>query len=303
MPNKKVMCGCVLTGSLISPLVFAQDNGMSAAELLELLKARGVEVPADLTSNDDGTVSVAAPAEESSSQQAAAPPQAPAPVPAPEPEVTWKNRFELGFGASFGNTENKNLSLGFTSERITERTELKFDAAYYYEEDDGDETENKFTAGVQHDWLIPESRWRYFVLGRFDFDEFQDWDYRVNAAGGVGYTLINKDNVELILRAGLGFSREFESANDDFVFEAVAGADFEWTITENQSITADTRIYPSLSDGGEFRTLSNAAYKIKINAEEGLALSFGLLHEYQSDVGPATDEHDLKLNAALVFEF
>lgn len=251
-------------------------------------------------------------AEEATEQQAEAPPTdetAEAPQDEtteaiePEPEPEWKSRFTLAGSGSFGNTDSQSLTTKVRSVRESKETITSFDAAYFFGSRSGDRNENRFTAGVRNDWLIPESRWFYFADARYDYDEFQGWDHRASGHVGLGYELIKEKDVSLKLRAGLGAVKEWGSEDDDIRPEALLGADFSWRISDNQQLVASSTIYPDLEDTGEFRAVNSAEWNALLDAENNLSLTAGLLHEYQSEVDEGIDENDLKVYVGLSFDF
>ncbi|MEM1166935.1 MAG: DUF481 domain-containing protein [Planctomycetota bacterium] len=303
----RVLFGCGVV-AVWCPVVCAQTTAGSAAELLELLRAQGVDV-SGYTANEDGTVTFAPPPATSHPDPGAAPGEpasSPGPEPPaepPEPEATWSHSFRLGYGASYGNTENESLRLGFDTTRESARSKLEFSLDYYYATEDSEATDNELFGAIEHDWLNPDSPWLYFVAGTYEYDQFEDFDHRLAANAGVGYFLFRRADFEFSLRGGGGFSREFGSDNDDITPEVVLGADLEWQITETQSFVVESRAFPDLDETGEFRTRTGADYKIALDRGTGLSLAFGVVHEYESDVEPGTDEHDVKLSAQLVFDF
>jgi putative salt-induced outer membrane protein YdiY len=215
----------------------------------------------------------------------------------------WKSHFELGLAGAFGNTDTQSFHVGVTSKRESEKTRTGLDARYFYGASDGDRTENRFTAGIKHDWLVPDSQWFYFAQGRYDYDEFQNWEHRLSAHGGVGYDLITEEDMTLSLRAGLGVTKEFGSEDEDFRPEALFGADFTWQISERQAFEASSTIYPDLEEMGEFRLVNTAGWSLLLDEETAMSLSAGLQHEYQSDVDGDTKENDFRLFAGLQFDF
>ena len=300
-----------------TPAAFAQDappaatttTTNSAADLLKALQEAGVDLSSLTTVNDDGTVTVARPmtpqeveAAAKEAEEATKAAEAAA-APKEEPAVKWDNKLTLGFGVSSGNTDRANVASVYVMTRETDRSKLTFDAAYFYAEDDGNKSENRFTTGLLHDWLFPNSRWLIFADVRYDYDEFQSWRHRLAFHVGPGYKLIDEDKIKLTLRAGIGAAKEWLSENDGWRPEALAGADFDWKISENQGFAATFRIFPDLDDFGEYRTRTTAGWKMDIDRADGLALTLGLLHEYQSVVDDGRDNDDLKIFGGLTFDF
>jgi putative salt-induced outer membrane protein len=215
----------------------------------------------------------------------------------------WESRIEVGFEQNTGNTESFDGRVRFETNKETERDRWKADAAYYLSSEDNEETKNEFTAGLFKDWLIPESRWFYWAKGRYDLDEFQSWDHRVSASGGVGYDWIKTDDLTVTFRGGLGGAKEFGSEDDDIRPEGVVGAEVAWQLNDTQKIVGDTFIYPDLGDLGEFRATSSLAWEIALDYARGLAFKLGLENEYESEVDPGIKHNDLKIFGALVFDF
>jgi putative salt-induced outer membrane protein YdiY len=215
----------------------------------------------------------------------------------------WKNSFSLGLSGSFGNTDTQSLNAQVNSTRETETTRLLLDAAYYFGSSNGDRDENRLTAGARHDWLVPNSKWFYFAEGRFDYDEFQSWEYRLSGFGGAGYELIKEEDRQLRLRAGLGLTKEFNSPNDDIRPEALFGVEYKHQLSDRQELALKSTIYPDLDDTGEFRTTSEASWSLLIDEKMGMSVNAGVFHEYQSKVGTGVDKNDLKVFAGLKFDF
>lgn len=314
---------CVMPFSiaLLTSMAAGQDAPVAAspAELLEQLRAAGVEIPEGFVANEDGSVTVPAPpAGEADAfdqpveagagtEGAEADGGGDAVVPGSEvPEVSkpeWDTKLNIGLNISQGNTEQVGFASTVVSSRKTEKTELFLDAGYFYASEDGDDTENQFTAGVLHDWLLPNSNWLVFADARYDYDDFASYLHRVSTHAGVGYELFDKEDFELTLRAGAGASREFGSDNDDITPEALLGFDLRWDIAENQGFEVSHRTFPSLSDGGEFRTFTTAAWNLAIDKDDGLSFTVSAIHEYLSEVDAGTENNDLKIFAGLAYDF
>jgi putative salt-induced outer membrane protein YdiY len=215
----------------------------------------------------------------------------------------WKSRFDLGFGGSFGNTDTQTLHIGIGSQRVTEHDRTFLDAHYWLGFTDGDRDENKATAGIRHDWLLPDSPWFFFATGRVDYDEFQSWEYRVGPHVGVGYEFINNDEFLLAGRAGIGFNKEFNSEDEPFTWEALLGGDFVWRISDRQTFEIHTDIYPELEDPNSFRSITTAGWALSLAEDSNMSLIAGVRHEYQSEVDPDTDHNDWRINFGLGFDF
>jgi putative salt-induced outer membrane protein YdiY len=215
----------------------------------------------------------------------------------------WDSTFEAGASVATGNTEKANIYLRFNTTTKNEKRQWDFDTSYYRDQTDGNVSTNKFTAGLKHEWLFKESPWSIFTQGRFDYDEFQSWDKRVSAAAGAGYLWIDTDDLMVKFKLGAGATKEYGSTDEDVIPELLAGFNLKWNISKNQKFTAGSTIFPDLSEIGEYRIISDAAWVIDLNTVDKVSLKVGIENEYQSQVDAGVKHNDFRLYSAIVFKF
>ena len=254
-------------------------------------------VPADAVSELDGAPYAAPPVE-----QIAAQPEEDAPEAAPASPV-WTSSLELGLNGSEGNSENLSGRVSFQAERLVEgETRFNFLTRYKLETDSGDRTTNEWYTRALHEWYLPDhERWSWFIQGDAEYDEFQDWDVRVSGQVGLGYIFIDEEDTKLRGRVGFGAAYEFGAQDEEVIPEALLGYDFEHDLTERSRFTSTGNLYPSLSNGGEFRSYWDAAYEIDMTEEGDWVLRLGLDHQYDSDSDAR--EWDLSYFATVVMSF
>jgi putative salt-induced outer membrane protein YdiY len=214
----------------------------------------------------------------------------------------WDKHFELGFTGTDGNTQTSNLAVGFAALRENDEERTKLNLSAFRAEDDGTRTRNEAAGELTHDWLMPESPWFKFVTGKLEYDEFKDWETRASAFIGVGKQIYDGPKNNLIGRAGIGGSYEFDSINE-VVPEALFGLEWVYNINERQKLTSYVTVYPDLDEFGESRTLAGSAWSIKIDEADGLSLKLGIDNEYESRTEGTSKHNDVKYYAAVVFDF
>ena len=238
--------------------------------------------------------------------------EAPADEPAPQPAAEaperllepllpgWERQFDLGISGSEGNSQSRNIHGALTAK--TESPEYRWDVQLAYDaaEEDGEQSREEFFAQANRDWLEPGSPHFYFALGRFDWDDFQDWDYRVNTAGGYGYEFVQRPGWALRGKAGLGVSREFGGEDDRLSPEGLLGLESFWKLSEHHRIEFATTLYPQLDELGEYRNLTSLLWVNKLNAT--MRLKVGLTNEYDSDVGEDVKHNDFAYTTALSWD-
>ncbi len=215
----------------------------------------------------------------------------------------WTKTVQAGFSGNEGNTRTLNINLGANLFFEDDRDRWDFATRYNLTTDRGQNTANNFYAQLQKDWLFPDSKWFIFSQGRYDYDQFQSWEHRLAGAGGVGYQFVQNDTWELRGKAGLGATKEFGSAVNEIVPDAVAGLSGSWNITDNMKLVASSEAYKGLLETDQFRTISTLEYIIAIDKQYGLNLKFGLEHMYQNVVDSGRERNDLTYYGALMLDF
>lgn len=219
----------------------------------------------------------------------------------------WEGSVELGITGSAGNSETFNFRTGIALERIRPKMETRVGLLYNYSTDDGSETKNRFEASARNDWLMPDSRWRYFVQGKYEFDEFQSWDSRISGFGGVGYEFIRPEdqpaNLSLVGRAGLGGAQTIGGPDESFTPEALLGLDFDWVIKDGQKFFVHTELFPSLDEFGDFRWITDVGYEILLSQENNLFLKLGVQDRYDTNPGGMAKRNDVDYYVTLGWKF
>ena len=212
-------------------------------------------------------------------------------------------QLELGLNGSEGNTDEMDLRAAFKAGKTDDRTRWKLDTAYNLSKTNNERTTNDATVGLVNDWLLPDSKWFYFAQGRFDYDEFQDWERRVSGSGGLGYQFIKNDTWDVLGRFGGGVTKNFGDVDDDLNPEGQIGGEMTWRISKLQTLGARTTVFPNLDDHGESRIISAAEWTMQLDRFEGLSFKLGLENEYESETSDDSDHNDLTYYGALVISF
>jgi putative salt-induced outer membrane protein YdiY len=264
-----------------------------------------IEVPADEVVSVKTDAELAAEAAEVAAQDAAQPlEEAPAEaVDAEEEESPWSLAVDLSLNVSEGNTEESDFRFGLNARRETEATRLRIDSSWYYKRSEGSSTDNKFTLGARNDWIYPGSKWFWFVGGRLDWDKFESWDQRLSAQTGPGYHLVADEKFTLDVLGGLGTRKEWGSDNDSWKLEGSLGLDFEYKITERQSLDLDITYFSALDDFDDYRTRSTGNWRYALSDDLHLSLLVGYSWEYQNIADPGDERYDFRFFVGIQYAF
>lgn len=215
----------------------------------------------------------------------------------------WNRRVELGISGAQGNSTNSNVRAAFHGNYEDTEDRWKFDTIYRRSDSEGTKTEDRFSAELTKDWLVPEEPYFYFLNGKYEADRFEAWDQRLSGFGGAGYQFYEDDTWDVLGRVGAGGNQTYGAADDEFTPEALLGIEVGYQVNENQSIAFANTLFPSLSEGGEFRNITTLDWIISINRDKGLSLKLGVANEHDSISPAGTKKNDFTYYASLLWEF
>ena len=216
----------------------------------------------------------------------------------------WNRRLELGLNGAEGNSQNLNFRAGFFADYEDDEDRWLYDMVYRAAKSNGTTTEKKFYAQLTKDWLLPDKDYFYFANGRFDWDDFQDWDTRWSGFGGIGYQFLENEKWNIRGRAGVGGNQEMGGTlGDEFTTEAMLGGEADYTIKDGHAIAFTNYLFPSLEDAADFRNITTLDYIIAIDQDKGIDLKIGLANEHDSSTPTTAKKNDFTYYVSLVWGF
>lgn len=213
----------------------------------------------------------------------------------------WTRTFSLGFSGQQGNSDTADIVAALDGDFEDESRRWAFDARYNFSASEGSTTQDNAMTSLARDWLFAESRWFTFARGRFDYDDFRTWKFRIQGDGGVGYEFIRRETFELRGRTGPSVVQEW--SQDQFRAEWLAGPELVWTPTDTQRLIASNFFYYAFTPSTEYRNVSSFRWRWNLTEDPSLNLEAGVENEYQSDVAPGSKNNDLKYWTALGLNF
>ena len=211
-------------------------------------------------------------------------------------------RIEVGLSGASGNSRNSDFRLGYQRRAESAQQHSLLKSGYQRESSNGRTEENDFFTELTYDWLMPESRWFRFAQGRYDWDDFEDWDSRISASGGSGYLFADRPDLRIAGRLGLGLSQTFGGEKDELDPEGIVGFDSNWQVSDRQSLELANTLYLQLDEFGELRNLTSLAWLIKLDQFNDLDLKLGADNEYESDSTGESRSNDFRYNLSLTWE-
>jgi putative salt-induced outer membrane protein len=166
----------------------------------------------------------------------------------------WEGSLDVGFTLTRGNSDTKNIEVGFRGVRQTDHDKLTLYAQTIYSTDDlstaqPHTTANENKGGARFDRNLTS---RFFVFANTDFmtDALQDLNLRSVFGGGVGYHLIKRERTTLDLFGGANFTRENYVELKRNLAAGQYGEEFTKKVGESTELTQNLTFFPDLSEKG-----------------------------------------------------
>jgi putative salt-induced outer membrane protein YdiY len=216
------------------------------------------------------------------------------------PTGTWKGKLELGALLTDGNTERLGANVALKLVRETPGDKFTAKAAYNYVEEDGERIADKQFLSLRED--VKFDPWYVYALLSFERDEFEDLDLRGIFAPGAGRNIAESETFTADIEIGPTLTyNDYLSRDSEYAAELRLGLVAAWKVYGDLTITEDLQVFPSLTDTGEFRFISETSLEQPLGGSWFMKLS--LIDRYNSDVTGDTEKNDLELRLSLVYDF
>jgi putative salt-induced outer membrane protein YdiY len=188
------------------------------------------------------------------------------------PRITqlWSGLVDLGFAATYGNSETSAFNLSGKAARVTSRSKISaYGTAIYAKTSTTGvavTTAHAIRGGLRLDWNM-NPRLFVFGLSDFEYDEFQGLNLRNVTGGGVGYHLYKRRDTFLDLNAGIAYEQAyFINSISRKSAEILVGQSFGTKIGSRLTISEQASIYPGVSgaESGEYRFAFDATGAVKL---------------------------------------
>ena len=226
----------------------------------------------------------------------------PTPPPAPEPKPSpWTGSIGAALTASKTATSTYNMRLSGSLNRTGKDSTTALSISYYLNSSDGEITDNDLLARGSHNWLRNDSDWELFVQSTYQYDEFEAWAHRVSPYAGVGYHLVDEEDLKCTIKGGGGMTWE----QDAGVVRPQALLEFEssWKIDETQSLAGYSSIAPDVNNPSDYLATIKWDWRIRLGKSSPLALSLGVRNIYDSMPSLGANHNDFKAWAGVTLNF
>ena len=217
----------------------------------------------------------------------------------------WKSGLNAGFALTRGNSETKNLSIGFIAARQTQTDKLSAYANTVYASNDApgatpSTTANAAAGGFRYDHDLAK---RVFAFGAADFfaDALQGLNLRDVFGGGLGFHAIKRDTTTLDLLAGANYTHESYTTLTRNLAALTLGEELMHKIGKGTTLNERLYLFPDLNSAGDFRGTFDFATVTKLSKWLGWQNSFSDV--YVTNPPPTKRQNDIILTTGLNVSF
>ncbi len=195
----------------------------------------------------------------------------------------WTGSYNFGLALARGNARTATLTNAFTATRATPKDKiiLNFNEIYasaLVTQTNGNQTNTATASSLSGGWEYDRNlNPKFFAsfTNNYDHDRFQDLDLRAVFGGGLGWNALKTPKAQLSFQAGADYNREtFMAGISRNTAEVNFGDDLAYKFSGNTHLTQSFRIYPNLSDTGQYRMIFNLSSVTAIKKWLGWHVSF-----------------------------
>lgn len=200
--------------------------------------------------------------------------------------------------ATSGNTDTADLGIGARLGHFDGVNGHQLALSYTYGEAEGDTSDNSLLAGYDYTREIGSDAY-VFGQANYAFDEFGAYEEDVFVGAGIGYRVINTNDIQWSVQAGPGF-RKATLQDGGGIEEAAASLSsfYYHQLTPTVFVTNDTDVLASESD-----TYVTNDLGLSVSMSDTLALRTSILTEWHSEPQDGYDEFDNTFGVSVVYTF
>jgi len=220
-----------------------------------------------------------------------------------EPPPGWRTSIGLGLAFTDGNTNTENVNLAFDVAHDPKRRNVfKADGLWIRNKTDDELSASRSAFGVRDEYTV-SGRAFVFAEVRHQRDQFKELTYLITPLAGLGYHLVDTDDVRLTVdgAAGGGFEKlEGRDSTSDGTFKL--GQGLSWQISGSAKLTQSAWGLWKFSD------TSDSYYHVEValstSVTSFLEVKLSLVDDYKNEPASADlEKNDVAFLANLVMKF
>lgn len=220
----------------------------------------------------------------------------------------WSGRGELGGFRATGNSSNSGVTASLALKRKGIDWTHKLRGRADYQRNNGVTSREQFFASYEPNYNVSDRVFLY-GLAQYERNRFQGFSGRYAVSGGVGYQVIDQQDMQLSVKAGPAYRvTQFVNGSSENRLAALVGVDFDWTITDRLKLTHDTNAVTETGTSAQVIVdSSNTSVNLvtglnaKISDRVSARLSYAI--EYDSNPPANAVRTDTLSRATIIYDF
>ncbi|MEO1044815.1 MAG: DUF481 domain-containing protein [Pseudomonadota bacterium] len=210
----------------------------------------------------------------------------------------WSGEGEIGGFRNTGNSSNTGLTGGLKLAKEGERWRHKLSALVDIQTTDGVTTREQFLVNYEPNYRFNDRLFAY-GLAQYERDRFQGFSARYTLSGGLGYRVIDGENITLDVKGGPAWRRtDLIGAGSLSALSGLGALDLDWQVLENVKITQDAEAYLQ-SGNSTLRSITGLEAKLS----SALTARVSYTVEYESDPPAGSVSTDTLTRFTLIYGF
>ncbi len=210
----------------------------------------------------------------------------------------WTGSGEAGGFISSGNTDTKGLAIGVNLAKETRQWKHAVRGFVDYQKQDGVTSRERYFAGYEGNYNITPNFYALLTLS-YDRDPFSGFNSRFTESLGLGYKILNSDDLKLAVEAGPALRQtRFTDGFNDNTLAARGAVNFLWAINDGITFTENATLYYD-SFNTSFQSIT--ALTAKLNGALSARASFQFNNESNPPLG--LENSDTVTRLTLVYSF
>ncbi len=219
------------------------------------------------------------------------------------PKSPWKST--IGAGLSYSQTDDITLGANFSGSftRNDENSKWNTSLKYIYNFDDNEVKDNFGVIQTNYERLLDEHPdWLWFTQGSFQYNETEAYKTRTKAFGGLGYLVSRTDNLKMLLKGGLGASKD-RNGDSDVIPRSLLGYSVDWAINDLVQLTSSGSIENDIGSYSEYLVVLELELTVTVSRLNNLGLYLTLRDEYDSNPSPGDSWNQVWMTMGLNYSF
>jgi putative salt-induced outer membrane protein YdiY len=217
----------------------------------------------------------------------------------------WIKKVWFAFRNTDGNTDERNLNIGFDLTWLHEFDTFKIYGKWSDEESNGRQTTDEWITGLDYEQRFKDSKSSWYTRAEYERDKINDIKLAQTYAAGYGHYFIDEGSTSLRGRAGLQYRMDdFYNDEDKDSIGLDFGLNFKTDLSKKIKWFSDVVYTPAFEDPeGDYKISHESGISMPLDSAWDMYLKAGIEHDYNSLPSEGKKHLDTEYFLRLEIEF